>query len=76
MADEFVIESRTANTIKVRHLAHGHRYTFHVKTEASRRILRVGLGQRNRKASLPITAFETAARTFAEREATKAGLID
>ncbi|SEE03159.1 hypothetical protein SAMN05444161_4671 [Rhizobiales bacterium GAS191] len=76
MTDEFTIESRTANTIKVRHVAHGHRYVFHVTEEANRRILRVGLGQRNRKASLPITAFETAARAFAEREAKKADLID
>jgi hypothetical protein len=76
MADEFTIESRTTNAIKVRHLAHGHRYTFHVEEEANRRILRVGLGQRSRKASLPSTAFETAARAFAEREARKAEMID
>ena len=75
MADEFTIESRTANGIKVRHLAHGRRYTFHVEEGTNRRILRVGLGQRSRKASLPSTAFETAARTFAEGEARKVGLI-
>ncbi|SDR52606.1 hypothetical protein SAMN05519103_04546 [Rhizobiales bacterium GAS113] len=76
MTDEFTVESRTAEHITVRHVAHGHRYTFHVKEDANRRTLRGGLRQRNRKAYLPITAFETAARTFAEREARKADLID
>ena len=44
MIDEFTIESRTTNAIKVRHLAHGHRYAFHVTGEPHRRLLCVGLG--------------------------------
>ncbi|MFI5016207.1 MAG: hypothetical protein ACHQAY_28065 [Hyphomicrobiales bacterium] len=76
MADEFTVESLTAEIIRVRHVAHSHRYTLHVGNDhPDRRTLRVGL-RRNRKARLPSTAFETAARAFAEREARKAGLID
>ncbi|SEE72727.1 hypothetical protein SAMN05444161_6883 [Rhizobiales bacterium GAS191] len=76
MADEFVIESRTAEHITVRHVARGHRYTFYVSEHDDVRTLRVGPAQPNAKASLPSAAFQTAARAFAEHEARKADLID
>ncbi|SEE78180.1 hypothetical protein SAMN05444161_7132 [Rhizobiales bacterium GAS191] len=77
MADEFVIESRTVEHITVRHVAHGHRYSFRVMEEPpGARVLRVGPAQPNAKASLPSAEFQTAARAFAEREARKADLID
>jgi hypothetical protein len=76
MTDEFTIESRTAETITVRHVAHGHRYAFHVSEEPHRSLLCVDPVQTNGKASLPRSAFQTAARAFAEREARKAGMID
>ncbi len=76
MTDEFTIESRTAEAIMVRHVAHGHRFAFHVTEELHRRLLCVGPVQTDGKASLPRSAFQRAARAFAEREARKAGLID
>jgi hypothetical protein len=77
MTDEFIIESRTIEAIKVRHAAHGHRYTFIVtEVPPNARALRLGPAQPNAKALLPSAAFATAARAFAEREARKADLID
>ncbi|SEE79162.1 hypothetical protein SAMN05519104_7501 [Rhizobiales bacterium GAS188] len=76
MADEFVIESRTAEAIIVRHVAHGHRYAFYVMEEPRRRLLCVGPVQTDGKASLPRSAFQGAAHAFASRAARKAGLID
>ncbi|SDR63914.1 hypothetical protein SAMN05519103_09177 [Rhizobiales bacterium GAS113] len=76
MADEFTVESQTTEAIKVRHVVYGHRYTFRVWEHPRHRMLRAGLVHTNAKASLPSTAFQTAARTFAEREARKADLID
>jgi hypothetical protein len=76
MTDEFTVESRTAEAITVRHVAHGHRYVFYVTQEPHRRLLCVGPVQTGGKASLPRSAFQTAARAFAEREARKAGLIE
>ena len=68
---------RTIEAIKVRHAAHGHRYTFIVtEVPPNARVLRLGPAQPNAKASLPSAAFATAARAFAEREARKADLID
>ena len=75
MADEFTVETRTTEAIMVRHVAHGHRYFFHVTEEPHRRLLCVGPVQRDRKTPLPRSAFQRA-RTFAEREARAAGLID
>ncbi|SDR49698.1 hypothetical protein SAMN05519103_03973 [Rhizobiales bacterium GAS113] len=54
MADEFTVESRTTEAIKVRHVVYGHRYTFRVWDHPRHRMLRAGLVQRNRKASLPV----------------------
>jgi len=76
MADEFTVETRTAEAITVRHMAHGHRYAFHVTQGPHRRLLCVGPVQADGKGSLPRSAFQSAARAFAEREARKAGLID
>jgi GNAT superfamily N-acetyltransferase len=74
MADEFTIDTRASDIIKVRHVAYGHRYSFYVRPEA--RKLRLGPVHANTKALLPSAAFATVARVFAEREARKAGLID
>jgi hypothetical protein len=76
MADEFTVETRTAEAITVRHMAHGHRYAFHVTEEPHRRLLCVGPVQTNRKAPLPRSAFPRAARTCAARAARAAGRID
>jgi hypothetical protein len=76
MTDEFMTESRTAEAIVVRHVAHGHRYAFHVSEEPHRSLVCVGLAQTTGKSSLPRSAFQTAARAFAEREARKTGMID
>jgi hypothetical protein len=76
MVDEFTIESRTTEVIKVRHVAHGHRFTFHVSEQPYGRRLRVGPVQANENAPLPSIAFKAGARAFAEREARKADLID
>jgi hypothetical protein len=76
MTDEFTIESRTAEAIMVRLVAHGYRYAFHVSEEPHRSLMCVGPVQTNGKTSLPRSAFQTVARAFAEREARKAGMID
>ena len=76
VADEFTIESRTADAIRVRHLAHGHRFIFTVQEHHGRRRLWAGPMMGNAKARLRPTAFEDAARAFAEGEARKAGMID
>jgi hypothetical protein len=77
MVNEFTIESRTTEVIKVRHVAHGHRFTFRVFEQPSGlRILRGGPIQANERASLPPELFRKGARSSAEREARKADLID
>jgi hypothetical protein len=47
-----------------------------VSEQPHRSLLCVGPVQINGKASLPRSAFQTAARAFAEREARKTGMID
>jgi hypothetical protein len=76
MADEFTIETRTTETIEVRHVAHGHRYAFRVCERPDGRTLSAGSVQANEKAPLPSWTFKPASQVFAEREARKAGLID
>jgi hypothetical protein len=77
MADEFTIESRTTEVIKVRHVAHRHRFTFRVLIQPSGlRILRCGPIQDNEATDVPAALLKKRARSFAEREARKAGLID
>jgi hypothetical protein len=76
MAQEFTVESRTAEAIIVRHVAHGHRYAFYVTQEPRRGLVCVGPVQTEGKALLPRSAFQGAAHAFASREARKAGLID
>jgi hypothetical protein len=56
MTDEFTIESRTVEAITVRHVAHGHRYVFHVSEAPHRRLLCVGPVQTSGKTSLPRSA--------------------
>ncbi|SDR49750.1 hypothetical protein SAMN05519103_03983 [Rhizobiales bacterium GAS113] len=76
MADEFRIESRTT-VVTVRHMEQGHRYTFSIWERPRRKVtVHIGPVQANARASLPIAIFEVAARSFAEREARKADLID
>jgi hypothetical protein len=71
MADEFTIESRTAEAIEVRHLARGHNlYTFRIlQGKQGRRILKGAYRRQSSKVYERVMAF-------AEREARKAGLID
>jgi hypothetical protein len=77
MADEFTIESKIADVIKVRHVAHGHRFTFRVLMQPSGlRILRGGPVQENDRAGVSSEFLRKRARTFAEREAREADLID
>ena len=53
LADEFAVESRTIDTIRVRHLRYDHRYIFTVKRIGGRRILWSGPMFGNAKASVP-----------------------
>ena len=76
MADEFTIESRTVQAIRVRQLRHSHRYIFTVQKICGRRLLWVGPVFGNAKASVPAMMLVGVARTFAEREARKAEMID
>jgi hypothetical protein len=76
MADEFTIESRTVEAIRVRQLRHSHRYIFTVQKLRGRRVLWAGPIFGNAKASVPAMTLIGAARTFAEREARKAEMID
>jgi hypothetical protein len=76
MADEFTIESQTAETIRVRQVRHAHRYIFAIQKLHGRRLLWAGPIFGNAKASVPAIRLIGAARTFAEREARKADLID
>jgi hypothetical protein len=75
-AEEFTIESRTANAITVRQVGHNHRYIFTVQKLHGRRHLWAGPVFGNAKASVPAMMLMGAARTFAEREARKAEMID
>jgi hypothetical protein len=76
VADEFTIESQTADAIRVRLLALGHRFIFTVQEHDGRRRLWAGPVTGNARARLRPTAFEDAARAFAEGEARKAEMID
>ncbi|SEF09673.1 hypothetical protein SAMN05444161_8304 [Rhizobiales bacterium GAS191] len=76
MADEFTIESRTIEAIRVRQVRHSHRYIFTVQKLRGRRLLWAGPIFGNAKASVTAMMLMGAARTFAEREARKADLID
>ena len=76
MSDEFTIESKTVETLRVRHVPHGHRYIFAIRERPGRRFLWVGPIIGNAKASVPAMMLRDEARAFAEREARKAGLID
>jgi hypothetical protein len=78
MANEFMIESRSSTAITVRHVAHGHRYSYGFKKKSLTGvpILCGKLVEAKKGASRPATLFCGKARAFAEREARKAGLID
>ena len=62
--------------IRVRHLRYEHRFIFTVMRIGGRRILWSGPMFGNAKASVSAATLFGAARTFAEREARAAGLID
>jgi hypothetical protein len=76
MVDEFMIESRTADGLRIRHVRHSHRYIFTVQNLRGRRLLWAGPAIGNAKASVPATTLRDAASAFAEAQARKAGLID
>jgi hypothetical protein len=76
MVNEFVIENCTVEVIRVRQVRHGHRYIFTVQQLHGRRLLWAGPIFGNTRASVLATMLLGAARTFAEREARKAGLIN
>jgi hypothetical protein len=77
MANDFTIESRTADAIQVRHVRHGHRFTFRVfKQPSGLRVLPGAVIQSNERADLPAELFRKGARALAKFEARKAGLID
>jgi hypothetical protein len=76
MDEQFTIESSSDETIKVRHLAHGHHYCFAVRKNEGRRLLGSGPIIGNTIASVPAVALKDEARAFAEAEARKAKLID
>lgn len=67
---------RSPSLLRCDSVAHGHCHAVHVTEEPHRRLSCVGPAQSNGKASLPRSAFEGAARAFAEGEARKAGLIN
>jgi hypothetical protein len=78
MADEFEIEKIEPSFLSIRHLPEGHRYTFHVaERDDGRHILSDSVIMReNSRAAYGGLSYQFHARTFAEREARKAGMID
>jgi hypothetical protein len=76
LADEFAIELRTVDTMRLRHLRFGHRFIFSVNRIGGRRILGSGPIFGNAKAPVSAGMLMGAAWIFAEREARAAGLID
>ena len=74
---EFAIDSRTANALKVRHVATGHCYTFRISDPTKRpRFLRRDYSPGHASTRSVREEIEKTAHAFAEREARKAGLID
>jgi hypothetical protein len=53
MTDEFTIESKTVQVVRVRHVPHGHRYIFTIREREGRRLLEAGPFVGNTKASVP-----------------------
>ena len=77
MADEFMIESRTAKALKVRHLATGHRFTFRVSDPNKRPLyLRRDYSPGYPSSRSVREELDKTAHAFAEREARRAELID
>jgi hypothetical protein len=77
MADKFMIESRTAKALKVRHLATGNGFTFRVSDRNKKpRFLRRDYSPGIASKRALRAKIEKAAHAFAELEARKAGLID
>ncbi|SEE02685.1 hypothetical protein SAMN05444161_4659 [Rhizobiales bacterium GAS191] len=77
MAGKFTIENRTPKGLKVLHVASGLRYTFRVsKLKSGQRVLKGDYSPGSPSARPFRERLEPNARTFAEREARKADLID
>ena len=78
MAGEFEVEKIEPSFVSIRHLAEGHRYTFQVAEKPDvRQILSDSVIMReNGSAPHGGLSYQFQARTFAEREARKAGMID
>ena len=77
MSHPFVVESRSASAIEIRHIIDGHRYTFHVSNSASgRRIFQEPTVRKGMRATLNSTFHADEARRFAEREGRIANIID
>jgi hypothetical protein len=74
MADEFTVECQTAQATMVRHIAHGHRYVFHVTEEPIEACCSSVQCRQADGIFAPLSRGLT--RAFAEREARKAGLSD
>jgi hypothetical protein len=72
----FVVESRSASTIEIRHIIDGHRYTFHVSNAPGRRIFEEPMFRKGVRATLNSTFHADEARRFAEREGRIANIID
>jgi hypothetical protein len=76
MTDEFTIESKTVQVVRVRNIPHSHHYVFTIREREGQRLLEAGPFFGNTKASMPALTLLGAARAFAEREAREAALID
>ena len=78
MGGEFAIEETGPGFISVRHVGEDHRYTFNVvkSRKGSRMLSQHVIRREEHRALHPGRDYEMQARTFAEREAKKAGLID
>jgi hypothetical protein len=76
MAHKFTLVSMTTKLLKVRHVASGLRYTFHISEPKAGRQLLVSVPPSKPSTRSVRAVLEKAALTFAEREARKADLID
>jgi hypothetical protein len=77
MADEFQLLTSEEAFISVKHVGEGHRFAFYVDTDPRGRRLSPTIAVKGRPdAARKAEVFISQARTFAELEARKAGLID
>jgi len=77
MADEFEIRKAKSGMITVSHIGDGHRYTFYVaEDETGQKVLGSVVVNEKKGARQSGSFYMAEARSFAEREARKAGLFD